>query len=111
MWPNNERLRLPQRWHFVKNNVCEMEGTALNCPFTSNCWKSASARGISWRNNNFREKETDNRGGSAMISGAIFNVEGIMFTFSFLSLFGKSEEHTSELQSRFDIVCRLLLDQ
>src|SRR5699024_12215994 len=25
-------------------------------------------------------------------------------------LFSRSEEHTSELQSRFDLVCRLLLD-
>src|SRR6266513_3294328 len=25
--------------------------------------------------------------------------------------FGRSEEHTSELQSRFDIVCRLLLEK
>src|SRR5699024_11980019 len=25
------------------------------------------------------------------------------------SLYGRSEEHTSELQSRFDLVCRLLL--
>src|SRR5699024_11281178 len=27
------------------------------------------------------------------------------------SLFGRSEEHTSELQSRFDLVCRLLLEK
>src|SRR5699024_12228772 len=29
----------------------------------------------------------------------------------FLSLFLRSEEHTSELQSRFDLVCRLLLEK
>src|SRR5699024_12552393 len=28
-----------------------------------------------------------------------------------LSLFERSEEHTSELQSRFDLVCRLLLEK
>src|SRR5699024_11653084 len=28
-----------------------------------------------------------------------------------LKQFGRSEEHTSELQSRFDIVCRLLLEK
>src|SRR5207249_8600503 len=27
-----------------------------------------------------------------------------------LGVFGRSEEHTSELQSRFDLVCRLLLE-
>src|SRR5437868_11913639 len=27
------------------------------------------------------------------------------------SFFGRSEEHTSELQSRFDLVCRLLLEK
>src|SRR5699024_12077809 len=26
-------------------------------------------------------------------------------------LYGRSEEHTSELQSRFDLVCRLLLEK
>src|SRR5699024_11422479 len=30
-------------------------------------------------------------------------------TDSYLGLTARSEEHTSELQSRFDIVCRLLL--
>src|SRR5699024_12319599 len=31
------------------------------------------------------------------------------YTFSFSPVF-RSEEHTSELQSRFDLVCRLLLE-
>src|SRR5699024_11725622 len=29
----------------------------------------------------------------------------------FVKLIGRSEEHTSELQSRFDLVCRLLLEK
>src|SRR5207249_5276603 len=29
----------------------------------------------------------------------------------FGNAFGRSEEHTSELQSRFDLVCRLLLEK
>src|SRR5699024_6786561 len=33
------------------------------------------------------------------------------FSSFFFCLFGRSEEHTSELQSRFDLVCRLLLDR
>src|SRR5699024_10125734 len=32
-------------------------------------------------------------------------------TRSFKSSFNRSEEHTSELQSRFDLVCRLLLEK
>src|SRR5699024_12835511 len=39
-----------------------------------------------------------------MLYGGGFLLGGI---FSF---FGRSEEHTSELQSRFDLVCRLLLE-
>src|SRR5438067_3921293 len=34
--------------------------------------------------------------------------EGMLFAFSWK---GRSEEHTSELQSRFDLVCRLLLEK
>src|SRR5699024_12219939 len=30
---------------------------------------------------------------------------------SCFSIYGRSEEHTSELQSRFDLVCRLLLEK
>src|SRR5699024_11445500 len=41
-----------------------------------------------------------------MIHGAV--VEGVM---SFAEMDGRSEEHTSELQSRFDLVCRLLLEK
>src|SRR5699024_11464123 len=32
-------------------------------------------------------------------------------TMTSLAIMGRSEEHTSELQSRFDLVCRLLLDK
>src|SRR5207249_11699322 len=42
-------------------------------------------------------------------------VEGIVHTNSIESAFSyvvaRSEEHTSELQSRFDLVCRLLLEK
>src|SRR5699024_11464690 len=33
------------------------------------------------------------------------------FQTTFLTCFDRSEEHTSELQSRFDLVCRLLLEK
>src|SRR5699024_12682423 len=32
-------------------------------------------------------------------------------TVWFLTIIARSEEHTSELQSRFDLVCRLLLEK
>src|SRR5699024_12072680 len=37
--------------------------------------------------------------------------ENFDFTYFRSSACARSEEHTSELQSRFDIVCRLLLDK
>src|SRR5256712_1223513 len=36
---------------------------------------------------------------------------GLLSTFLFLGLAVRSEEHTSELQSRSDLVCRLLLEK
>src|SRR5699024_11680153 len=39
------------------------------------------------------------------------NVTAGIFAFKLLTLVARSEEHTSELQSRFDIVCRLLLEK
>src|SRR5699024_12185005 len=38
-------------------------------------------------------------------------VHSSYITSSYRFLFSRSEEHTSELQSRFDLVCRLLLDK
>src|SRR5699024_11361757 len=39
-------------------------------------------------------------------------IQGIIYAGSFyLLLEWRSEEHTSELQSRFDLVCRLLLEK
>src|SRR5699024_12029109 len=35
----------------------------------------------------------------------------LLFTIKSSSSFSRSEEHTSELQSRFDLVCRLLLEK
>src|SRR5699024_11816190 len=37
------------------------------------------------------------------------SVSCVVFNFGYLP--GRSEEHTSELQSRFDLVCRLLLEK
>src|SRR5699024_6497327 len=49
------------------------------------------------------------------IEGAVSSVEGIETLESNISkgsaFIIRSEEHTSELQSRFDLVCRLLLEK
>src|SRR5699024_11323064 len=39
------------------------------------------------------------------------NVEEAVYTYHTNYCEGRSEEHTSELQSRFDLVCRLLLEK
>src|SRR5207249_12021040 len=39
------------------------------------------------------------------------NVRGGFNIFQYSRGFNRSEEHTSELQSRFDLVCRLLLEK
>src|SRR2546421_6392673 len=41
----------------------------------------------------------------------IFYSGKIMLMIFIISLFSRSEEHTSELQSRSDLVCRLLLEK
>src|SRR5699024_12274859 len=41
----------------------------------------------------------------------IFVTLGVITPFAFLMYALRSEEHTSELQSRFDLVCRLLLEK
>src|SRR2546429_5892718 len=40
-----------------------------------------------------------------------FNLEGLSFNESLISENLRSEEHTSELQSRLHLVCRLLLEK
>src|SRR5699024_11592591 len=43
-----------------------------------------------------------------------YDVDGVMsiyVVYTILKDLGRSEEHTSELQSRFDLVCRLLLEK
>src|SRR5699024_7554823 len=40
-----------------------------------------------------------------------FQLERRRHEFGMYLMLGRSEEHTSELQSRFDLVCRLLLEK
>src|SRR5699024_12328230 len=48
---------------------------------------------------------------SAIVAaGSIANPDSLRISLP-LSTFVRSEEHTSELQSRFDLVCRLLLEK
>src|SRR5207249_6078131 len=54
--------------------------------------------------------------GSALGERALFTItslqdHGVRDDVSRQRLPGRSEEHTSELQSRFDLVCRLLLEK
>src|SRR5699024_12734931 len=43
--------------------------------------------------------------------GAVCKKHGVLFHTDAVQAVGRSEEHTSELQSRFDLVCRLLLEK
>src|SRR6266513_4871910 len=47
------------------------------------------------------------------VAGIEFWPQGLCLESKSLKLYlnGRSEEHTSELQSRFDLVCRLLLEK
>src|SRR5207249_11231239 len=49
--------------------------------------------------------------GEVLMRGAPNMPSQIRVTFRFKILLSRSEEHTSELQSRFDLVCRLLLEK
>src|SRR5699024_12151621 len=44
-------------------------------------------------------------------SGDVIGLIGLRFGHSNTAAIKRSEEHTSELQSRFDLVCRLLLEK
>src|SRR5699024_1442308 len=48
-----------------------------------------------------------------LISIIVISLSGLIFAFFYLifDIPFRSEEHTSELQSRFDLVCRLLLEK
>src|SRR2546421_12422275 len=44
-------------------------------------------------------------------SGVLIRKDGLVLTIGYLITEARSEEHTSELQSRSDLVCRLLLEK
>src|SRR5437868_10773222 len=48
---------------------------------------------------------------SLLLAGALLSITLNPFLFRALPWIERSEEHTSELQSRFDLVCRLLLEK
>src|SRR5437868_11423255 len=54
----------------------------------------------------FRSTRRMNSSASFSSGTMVFNVSSCLFSATH-----RSEEHTSELQSRFDIVCRLLLEK
>src|SRR5699024_12485135 len=47
---------------------------------------------------------------STYVKNVIFKYSPFFIILSNINKGGRSEEHTSELQSRFDLVCRLLLE-
>src|SRR5699024_11743739 len=72
---------------------------------------------MKWVNKEYKKIFTKNQFNNSLKHAGIDDLNNISFE-QFLSLFNsyklfnkRSEEHTSELQSRFDIVCRLLLEQ
>src|SRR5699024_11422369 len=44
-------------------------------------------------------------------SAGVFDLVGVLLLIGRIGDPARSEEHTSELQSRFDLVCRLLLEK
>src|SRR2546421_7386892 len=44
-------------------------------------------------------------------SGVLIRRDGLVLTIGYLVTEAETEEHTSELQSRSDLVCRLLLEK
>src|SRR5699024_11717967 len=65
--------------------------------------------------NEIAEKVTQSKDGISTKSSTVWFIVGDrndddMFNISHMKRY-RSEEHTSELQSRFDIVCRLLLEK
>src|SRR2546428_2243403 len=49
--------------------------------------------------------------GAGVVPSSERTLRGIVSYFVRLGTYGRSEEHTSELQSRSDLVCRLLLEK
>src|SRR5699024_12244352 len=59
----------------------------------------------------FPVDQGDSDTGQPCPAGATDTVQIRVFVFRGLEVKHRSEEHTSELQSRFDLVCRLLLEK
>src|SRR5699024_11913210 len=49
-----------------------------------------------------------NRAYDQLLMDVALHGQGVTFVLDRAGITGRSEEHTSELQSRFDLVCRLL---
>src|SRR5207249_8491286 len=59
----------------------------------------------------FAIRRGDTDAGKLSIIGGLIIAGAPVIIRALFTAFGRSEEHTSELQSRFDLVCRLLLEK
>src|SRR5699024_11958684 len=73
------------------------------------CYESQSTTGRWYRSYGNENWEFESNGLMSVRHSSINDVEISASERQFHWELGRSEEHTSELQSRFDLVCRLLL--
>src|SRR5690349_22302538 len=59
----------------------------------------------------FRSSGADASRGSGIVGCSVWSPSGVVNKVITSSVRSRSEEHTSELQSRRDLVCRLLLEK
>src|SRR5699024_12461846 len=71
------------------------------------CWTRLPITINTTRSNELSSPSVDRPEARTMVH----NSKNMMAARRIISMSGRSEEHTSELQSRFDLVCRLLLEK
>src|SRR5437868_12932868 len=85
-----------------------LPGLALS--HATNCWKSvALMEGLATTANSKRASSETGTKSLAVSKLGVTSVIGSRYMVG--PVVTRSEEHTSELQSRFDLVCRLLLEK
>src|SRR5689334_23714531 len=96
-------LRRPQRSTlFPYNDALPIWSAARSC----RRWRKSTAPGSSSTHAVFKRR----KGETPMIN-TTKRMHGSLVLTAILALAARSEEHTSELQSQFHLVCRLLLEK